>query len=42
MLRIFGAKREEVARDWRRLHNEELRNLCASPIIIRKTESRTM
>jgi hypothetical protein len=22
--RIFGTKREEVAEDWRRLHNEEL------------------
>jgi hypothetical protein len=25
--RIFGAKREEVARGWIRLHNEELHNL---------------
>jgi hypothetical protein len=25
--RIFGPKREEVAGGWRRLHNEELRNL---------------
>jgi hypothetical protein len=25
--RIFGPKREEVAGDWRRLHNEELHNL---------------
>jgi hypothetical protein len=25
--RIFSLKKEEVARDWRRLHNEELRNL---------------
>jgi hypothetical protein len=24
--RIFGTKREEVARDWRRLHDEELCN----------------
>jgi hypothetical protein len=24
--RIFGPKREEVAGDWRRLHNEELHN----------------
>jgi hypothetical protein len=28
---IFGPKREEVAGGWRRLHNEELRNLYASP-----------
>jgi hypothetical protein len=25
--RIFVPKREEVAGDWRRLHNEELHNL---------------
>jgi hypothetical protein len=25
--RKFGSKREEVAGDWRRLHNEELHNL---------------
>jgi hypothetical protein len=36
VLRItFGAKREEVVGDWRRLHNEELHNLYASPNIIR-------
>jgi hypothetical protein len=33
--RIFGPKREEVAGGWRRLHNEELRNLDASPNIVR-------
>jgi hypothetical protein len=33
--RIFGPKREEVAGDWRRLHNEELHNLYASPNIIK-------
>jgi hypothetical protein len=33
--RIFGPKREEVAGDWRRLHDEELRNLYVSPNIIR-------
>jgi hypothetical protein len=32
--RIFGLKREEVAGGWRRLHNEELHNLYASPDII--------
>jgi hypothetical protein len=31
--------REEVAGDWRRLHNEELRNLNASPNNIRVTKS---
>jgi hypothetical protein len=38
--RIFGYKREEVAGDWRRLHKEELRNLYASPNIIRMIKSR--
>jgi hypothetical protein len=32
---IFGPKTEEVAGDWRRLHNEEHRDLYASPNIIR-------
>jgi hypothetical protein len=25
--RVFGPKREKVARSWRRLHNEELHNM---------------
>jgi hypothetical protein len=29
---IFGPKREEVAGDWRRLHNEELHNLYTNII----------
>jgi hypothetical protein len=29
--RIFGSRREEIRGDWRKLHNEELNNLCASP-----------
>jgi hypothetical protein len=33
--RIFGPKREEIMRGWRRLHNEELHNLYASANIIR-------
>jgi hypothetical protein len=32
--RIFELKREEVARGWRRLHNEELHNLYSSLNII--------
>jgi hypothetical protein len=35
-------KREGVAGDWRRLHNEELRNLYASPYIITLIKSRRM
>jgi hypothetical protein len=38
--RIFEPKREEVAGGWRRLHNEELRNLYASPNFIRVIKSR--
>jgi hypothetical protein len=33
--RIFGPKREEVVGGWRRLHNEKLHNLYASPNTIR-------
>jgi hypothetical protein len=39
---IFGPKREEVAGGCRRLHNEELHNLYASPNIIRVIKSRRM
>jgi hypothetical protein len=42
MRRIFGPKREEVARGRRRLHNEELRNLYASPNIVRVIKSRAV
>jgi hypothetical protein len=40
--RIFGQKRDEVTGDWRKLHNEELHNLCSSPNIIRMIKSRRM
>jgi hypothetical protein len=40
--RIFGPKRDEVTGEWRKLHNEELRDLYSSPSIIRITESRSM
>jgi hypothetical protein len=26
--RIFGPKRDEVTGEWRKMHNEELHNLC--------------
>jgi hypothetical protein len=38
--RIFGPKRYEVTREWRRLHNKELYALCSSPDIIRVIKSR--
>jgi hypothetical protein len=40
--RILGPKREEVVERWRRLYNEELHNLYASPSIIRVITSRRM
>jgi hypothetical protein len=40
--RIFGTKRDEVKGGWRKLHNEELHNLCSSPSIIRVIKSRMM
>jgi hypothetical protein len=36
--RIFGPKRDEMMGKWRKLHNEELRDLYSSPSIIRVEE----
>jgi hypothetical protein len=40
--RIFGPKRDEVTGEWRKLHNEELRDMYSSPSIIRIIRSRKM
>jgi hypothetical protein len=40
--RIFGLKRDEVTGEWRKLHNEEFRDLYSSPSIIRIIKSRRM
>jgi hypothetical protein len=40
--RIFGAKRNEVTGEWRKLHNEELRDLYSSPSVIRIIKARRM
>jgi hypothetical protein len=40
--RIFCLKSHEVTGDSRKLHNEELHNLYASPNIIRMIKSRRM
>jgi hypothetical protein len=40
--RLFGPKRDEVTGEWRKLHNEELRDLYFSPSIIRIIQSRRM
>jgi hypothetical protein len=42
VMRICGTKWKEMVEGWRRLHNEELRNLYASPNIIKMFESKTM
>jgi hypothetical protein len=40
--RIFGPKRKDEARGWRRLHNEEFQHLYASQSIIRVIKTRRM
>jgi hypothetical protein len=39
---IFGPKKDEVMGEWRKLHNEELRDLYSSPRIIRIIKSKRM
>ncbi|KAJ4431136.1 hypothetical protein ANN_19731 [Periplaneta americana] len=40
--KIFGAKRDEVTGEWRKLHNTELHVLYSSPDIIRNLKSRRL
>jgi len=40
--RVFGAKRDEVTGEWRKLHNEELNDLYCSPNFVRGIKSRRM
>ncbi|KAJ4444117.1 hypothetical protein ANN_05906 [Periplaneta americana] len=40
--KIFGAKRDEVTGEWRKLHNAELHALYTSPDIIRNIKSRRL
>jgi len=39
---IFGAKRDEVTGEWRKLHNDELNDLYCSPSIVWEIKSRRM
>ncbi|KAJ4448866.1 hypothetical protein ANN_00257, partial [Periplaneta americana] len=40
--KIFGAKRDEVTGEWRKLHNTELHALYSSPDIIKNIKSRRL
>jgi len=40
--RIFGPRRDEVTRGWRRLHTEDLNELYSSPNIVRVIKSRRL
>jgi hypothetical protein len=40
--RVFGAKRDEVTGECRKLHNEELNDLYSLPNIVRVVKSRRM
>ena len=40
--RVFGSKRDEVQEEWRKLNNEELRDLYSLPNILRAVKSRRM
>jgi hypothetical protein len=40
--RIFGPMRDEMTGEWRKLYNEQFRDLYSSPSIIRIIKSRRM
>jgi len=40
--RVFEPKMDEVTGEWRKLHNEELRDLYSLPNIVRLVKSRRM
>jgi hypothetical protein len=42
LMQAVRPKRDEIAGEWRKLHNEELHNLNSSPSIIRMIKSRRM
>jgi hypothetical protein len=40
--RTFGPKRDEITGEWRKLHNDELRDLYSSPSIIEEVQDDEM
>ena len=40
--KIFGARRDEITGEWRKLHNAELHALYSSPKFIRNLKSRRL
>jgi hypothetical protein len=40
--RIFGPKRDEVTREWEKLHNEEFHDFYCSPTTVRVIKLRRM
>jgi len=40
--RVFGSKRDELIGEWRKLYNEEFRDLYSLPNIVRVVKSRRM
>jgi hypothetical protein len=40
--RLFGSKRDEITGEWRKRHNEELKDLYSSPNMFREKISRRM
>ena len=42
LMRIFGPRRDEVTREWRKPHNEELNDFYSSSNIVRVIKSRRM
>jgi len=40
--RVFGPKRDKITGEWRKLHNEELRDIYSLPNIVRVVTSRRM
>jgi hypothetical protein len=42
LMRIFGPRKNEVTREWRKAHNEKFNDLYSSPRILRVIKSRRM